>query len=238
MQITTHGSYLVKLTRLGMMNCFLVREEDGFTLVDALMSGSAESIIGAANQLGAPIRRILLTHAHIDHVGSLDKLHELLPDAEVAISTRDARFLKGDMSLDPNEPQDKLRGGYTPCKTEPTRLLNAGDKVGSLEVIATPGHTPGHISFFDHRDKTLIAGDAFTTLAGISTGGVFRLLFPLPAMATWHREITTRSAEALIKLQPSQLAVGHGPILVNPVPAMQQAVDEAKQKLPKVKRAA
>lgn len=238
MQITTHGSYLVKLTRLGMMNCFLVREDDGFTLVDALMSGSAESIVGAASQLGAPIRRILLTHAHIDHVGSLDKLHELLPDAEVAISTRDARFLKGDMSLDPNEPQDKLRGGYTPCKTEPTRLLNAGDKVGSLEVIATPGHTPGHISFFDHRDKTLIAGDAFTTLAGISTGGVFRLLFPLPAMATWHREITTRSAEALIKLQPSQLAVGHGPILVNPVPAMQQAVDEAKQKLPKVKHAA
>lgn len=238
MQITTHGGYLVKITRLGMMNCFLVREDDGFTLVDTLMSGSAEGILAAAKQMGSPIRRILLTHAHVDHVGSLDKLHELLPDAQVAISARDARFLRGDMSLDPNEPQDKLRGGYTPCKTVPDLLLNAGDRVGSLEVIASPGHTPGHISFFDVRDKTLIAGDAYTTTAGISTGGVFRLLFPLPAMATWHRETGVRSAEALIKLQPSQLAVGHGPMVTNPVSAMQQAVDEAKQKLPKVKHAA
>lgn len=233
MQITTHGDYLIKLTRYGMMNCFLVREDDGFTLVDTGMGGTAQGILAAAKQMGAPIRRILLTHAHIDHVGSLDALHELLPDAVVGIGARDAPFLRGDMSLDPDEPQDKLRGGYTPCKTAPDLLLKAGDRVGSLEVIASPGHTPGHISFFDVRDKTLIAGDAYTTMAGISTGGVFRLLFPLTAMATWHRETGVRSAEALIKLQPSQLAVGHGPMLANPVSAMQRAAEEARRKLPK-----
>jgi glyoxylase-like metal-dependent hydrolase (beta-lactamase superfamily II) len=228
MQITKHGDYLIQLTRWTLMNCFLVREADGFTLVDTGMSGSAQAILADARQLGAPIRRIILTHAHIDHVGSLDALHALLPDVEVAISARDARFLTGDHSLDANEPQVPLRGGYPICSTKPTRLLNAGDQVGSLEVIATPGHTPGHISFFDHRDQTLIAGDAFTTKGGISTGGTFRLLFPLPAMATWHKPTGIRSAEALVALEPKRLAVGHGKTLENPVTEMQKAVAEAK----------
>lgn len=231
MQITKHGDYLVQLSRLWVINCFLVRENDGFTLIDTGMSGTASAILNAAQKLDAPIRRIALTHAHTDHVGSLDALHELLPDAEVMISARDARFLQGDMSLDANEPQVKLRGGYVVCKTNPTRLLNPGDRVGSLEVIASPGHTPGHIAFFDHRDKTLIAGDAYTTQGGISTGGTMKLLFPLPAMATWHQGTGIRSAEALIALQPERLAVGHGKTLEYPVAAMQQAIDEAKSRL-------
>jgi glyoxylase-like metal-dependent hydrolase (beta-lactamase superfamily II) len=170
-----------------------------------------------------------LTHAHIDHVGSLDALHQLLPDVEVAISARDARFLTGDRSLDPDEPQDKLRGGYITCSTKPTRLLNAGDRIGSLEVIASPGHTPGHVSFFDHRDQTLIAGDAFSTKGGISTAGTLRILFPFPAMSTWHRPTALHSAEALIRLQPKRLAVGHGRVITDPIPTMEHAVAEAKR---------
>ena len=104
MKVTTYGAYLTQLTRLTIVNCFLVREDDGFTLVDTGMSGSANDIIKTAQALGAPIRRIALTHAHVDHVGSLDALHALLPDAEVLISARDARFLKGDKSLDVDEP--------------------------------------------------------------------------------------------------------------------------------------
>ncbi len=46
------------------------------------------------------------------------------------------------MSLDPTEPVDKLRGGWPIVKTHPTRSLEDGDRVGSLEVIASPGHTP------------------------------------------------------------------------------------------------
>jgi glyoxylase-like metal-dependent hydrolase (beta-lactamase superfamily II) len=229
MNITTHGNYLVQLERLTFVNCFLVREEDGFTLVDTGMSGSAKAILAAAEKLGAPIRRIALTHAHIDHVGSLDALHRLLPDAEVSISERDARFLRGDKTLDPDEPQDKLRGGYIVVQTTPNRLLKPGDCVGSLEVIASPGHTPGHVAFFDHRDGTLIAGDAYSTKAGITTGGTLRLLFPFTAMATWHKPTGIRSAEQLVQLQPARLAVGHGKVLDNPVPAMEQAIAEARR---------
>ncbi len=231
MRVTSHGNYLLQLTRYTAFNCFLVREADGFTLIDTGLGGSAQAILRAAEQHGLPIRRILLTHAHVDHVGSLDALHAMLPEVEVAISARDARFLTGDRSLDPDEPQVPLRGGYPLCTTRPTHLLSAGDVIGSLEVIASPGHTPGHVAFFDRRDGTLIAGDAFSTKAGISTGGTLRLLFPFPAMATWHKPLAIRSAEALCSLRPARLVVGHGPALENPVPAMERAIAEARRRV-------
>jgi len=229
LKTTPHGSYLFQLSRLGFVNCYLVREDDGFTLVDTGMSGSAQAIINAAQKLGAPIARIALTHAHVDHVGSLDALRARLPEAEVTITARDARFLTGDKRLDPQEPQVKLRGGYPVCTTKPTRLLAPGDRVGSLEVIASPGHTPGHASFLDVRDQTLIAGDAFQTLGGIAVSGILRPLFPLPALATWHLETALRSAEALRALEPSRLAVGHGSVLEAPLAAMDRAIATAQR---------
>src|SRR5690348_13765861 len=99
MKITQYGDNLIQMTRYTFVNCFLVREDDGFTLVDAGMSGTGKAILETAQKFGAPIRRITLTHAHIDHVGSVDELHKLLPDVEISISTRDSRFLTGDMSL-------------------------------------------------------------------------------------------------------------------------------------------
>ncbi len=231
MRIQTHGDNLIQLSMWYFpCNCYLVREADGFTLVDTAIY-SAKGILAAAQKLGAPIKRITLTHAHSDHVGSLDALRPSLPDVEVSISARDARFLRGDMSLDPDEPQVKLVGGYVTCQTTPTRLLQPGDHVGSLEVIASPGHTPGHIAFFDPRDGTVIAGDTINTQAGVVTGGTLRLLFPFHAMATWHKPTTLHSAEALVALKPNRLATGHGRVLDDPIPAMQGAIAEAKRHL-------
>src|SRR5579872_272848 len=129
MKISSHGSNLIQLTFLKFVNCYLVRENDGFTVIDTGI-GAARQIVQAAQKFDLPILRIVLTHAHDDHVGSLDALHELLPEAEVAITARDARFLTGDMSLDASEPQDKLRGGYHIRKTRPSRLLHEGDHIG------------------------------------------------------------------------------------------------------------
>ena len=110
-----------------------------------MIPGSAKVIQAAATKLDSPIVRIALTHAHSDHIGSLDALHALLPEAEVLISSRDARLLAKDMTLDPDEPKTKLSGGYPGAETRPTRTFEDGEKVGSLRVIATPGHTPGHL---------------------------------------------------------------------------------------------
>ncbi len=232
MKITQHGGELVQLTRfprLFPVNCYLVREDDGFTLVDTAIAGSGAAIIAAARSLGAPIVRIVLTHAHADHVGALDELHALLPGAEMLIGARDARFLHGDMSLDPAEPQVKLRGSYVRRATEPSRLLQAGDRVGSLTVVAAPGHTPGQIALLDMRDGTLIAGDAFQTRGGVAVAGTLRPLFPFPALATWHKPTALASARALRALMPTRLAVGHGVVLADPLGAIDRAIAVAER---------
>src|SRR5687768_9494885 len=97
-----------RISRLGFVNAYLVEEEDGLTLVDTLLQGGSKQIIAAAETVGAPIVRIALTHAHGDHIGSLDKLASALPGVEVLISARDARLLAKDKTLDPGEPQVKL----------------------------------------------------------------------------------------------------------------------------------
>lgn len=173
----------------------------------------------------APIVRIALTHAHGDHIGSLDALRERLPDAEVLISGRDARLLAKDKTPAPDEPEDaKLRGGYPGASTRATGLLAAGDRVGSLEVIPAPGHTPGQVAFLDTRDRTLIAGDAYTTVGGVATTARPYWRFPVAAMCTWHRPTALRSARELRALEPARLAVGHGPVVEAPVAAMDAAI--------------
>jgi len=218
-------SDITRITRYGVVNCYLVREEDGFTLVDTMLPGSKKKILAAAEQLGAPIKRIALTHAHGDHIGSLDALAEALPDAEVIISTRDARFLTKDMSMDPGEPgENPGKGSFPGAKTKPTRTVSAGDRIGSLEVVASPGHTPGHVAFLDTRDKTLICGDAYSTLGGVATTAKGRWQFPLPAYAAWHKPTALESARALAALKPARLAPGHGKIVEAPGAAMEAAI--------------
>lgn len=234
MRITTHGHHLVQLTRfprLFPINSYLVREDDGLTLIDTTIASSAPAIVEAARELGMPIKRIVLTHAHADHIGAVDALHQLLPEAEVLISARDARFLVGDMSLEPGEPRDKLRGGYQKIATKPTRLLNDGDRVGSLQVVASPGHTPGHIALLDTRDGSLIAGDAFQTHTGTVVAGTLRWRFPFSALATWHRPTALASARRMRALEPSRLAIGHGEVLEQPLAKIDQAIDEAARAL-------
>jgi glyoxylase-like metal-dependent hydrolase (beta-lactamase superfamily II) len=211
-----------RVTRFAMVNAYLVREDDGLTLVDTGM-GMAGRIQEAAATLGAPITRIALTHAHGDHIGSLDALAAALPGVEVAISARDARLMAKDKTLEPGE-SGKLRGSYPGAKTKPTRLLAAGDRVGSLEVVAAPGHTPGHVAFLDTRDGTLFCGDAFTTIGGVATTARLPWRFPLAYVATWDRAIELETARALRALDPARLAPGHGAIVENPGAAMDAAI--------------
>jgi glyoxylase-like metal-dependent hydrolase (beta-lactamase superfamily II) len=219
---------LTRVSRFGFVNAYLVEEDDGLTLVDTAIPGSAKAIRAAAEKLGRPIVRIALTHAHGDHIGSLDALAKALPDAEISISERDARLLAKNRTTDPGEPPEaKMRGFYPGAKTRPTRTLSAGDRVGSLEAIAAPGHTPGHVAFLDTRDRTLIAGDAFSTIGGVATSAKANPLFPLPVMATWHKPTALASARALRALDPSRLAVGDGPIVDAPGAAMDKAIARA-----------
>jgi len=226
MKVVQETDKLYRLTRFGMINCFLVQESDGLTLIDTGLPGSAKQILQASENLCAPIRRIVLTHAHVDHVGSADALIAALPGPEFAIGKREARLLAKDLRLEAGE-SGKTLVGFTGAKALPTRLLAEGDRIGSLQAVFAPGHTPGHLAFLDVRDNSIIAGDTFTTQTGLVVAGVFKPLFPFPALFSWNASLAIRSAAKLANLAPTLLAVGHGPTLISPARKINLALTEA-----------
>jgi glyoxylase-like metal-dependent hydrolase (beta-lactamase superfamily II) len=207
---------ITPFTRFHFVNAYFVQEDDGVTLVDTTMN-AAEKLIAAAP---GTIRRIALTHGHGDHVGSLDGLKKRLGDSvEVLMPEIDAQIHAGE--------REKTSGSWPKLETVPDVRLKPGDKVGSLEVVASPGHTPGHVAFLDTRDRALLAGDVFTTYGRVEVTNHFYPRFPLAAMVTWDKQRDLESARALRALEPSALLVGHGPVVQNPVAAIDAAIVRA-----------
>lgn len=240
MTIKEVSDHAFQLTRLGLVNCYLVREADGYTLIDTGLSGSAEAILEAARRLAvaAEIQRIVLTHAHADHTGSLDQLAHLLGKVHIAVGAREARLLpkppRQDRSLDPGEPKAPLRGLYSGVNSSPTELLTPGQRYGSLLCLGTPGHTPGHLSFLDERDGTLYAGDALVTVGSrVTIPGWAPWYFPFPNFATWHRPTALESVRRLFELASvrpvEQLAPGHGPVMPLSPKVLALAIVEAER---------
>ena len=231
MSHSEHGPNLIQITRFGLVNAYLVREDDGLTLVDTMISGSAGAIAQAIEAAGAPLRRLTVTHAHSDHVGSVDAVAERFAGIEIVFPERDARIMAGDRSLDPDESGPELRGfraaAFAKVKTRPARTLAPGDRLGSLEVIAAEGHTPGQVAFSDTRDGALLCADVYATLFGPVTSAKPTLRSPIPAIATWHRPPALESARRLRALNPSRLAPGHGKVVENPASVMDRALATA-----------
>ena len=225
MKVTPVGADGKQLTRVGLVNCFLVREDDGYTLIDTNLKGSEQDILGAAGDL--PIRRILLTHAHVDHVGSVDALTARVPGLELLASERSIPLLQRppDLSLRPGEV-GPIRGGTPGIASAVTRTIAEHERVGSLLVIDTPGHIHGHQAFLDERDGTLYAGDAFGSLTGLCVSGFTPWWFPMKAFS--NRDQARDSAVKLQSYSIHRVACGHGKVLEGGRKLLQGAIDRAR----------
>jgi glyoxylase-like metal-dependent hydrolase (beta-lactamase superfamily II) len=228
MQTHKIGARTWMLTHFKIVNMYLVAEPDGYTLIDTSMTGAAKSIINAAGALPGTIRRIVLTHSHADHAGSVDALAALLPDATFFWGAREARLIAGDRGLEPEEAQVRIPGSFVAVKSAPSQLLSDGDRVGSLEAIAAPGHTPGQLAFLNHEDGTLIAADAFTAFGGLRLVHDGPWYFPFAKWSTWHAPTALATARKLMSLRPVRIAVGHGPTFDPAAPALISALEHAE----------
>ena len=149
-------------------NAFLVEGGDGLTLVDVGWAGAARHITAAVGDLGrslADVRRIVITHAHPDHVRGLAEFRSTAPHAEVLVHADDSAWLQAGR-VPRGGRSNRIAGRvldsvpllhWTPV--EPDGHLAHGDVVDGLRVIHTPGHSPGHVVVVHEGSRTLLAGD-------------------------------------------------------------------------------
>lgn len=212
------------------VNTFMIgrrRDTRGWVLIDAGMPLAGGKLIDAARQRFGPTppRAIILTHGHFDHVGAIEALlakwnvpvyaHEL----ELPYLTGRSKYPPPDPTvgggmmarmsmLYPRGPID-LRGRVRPLPPD-----GVVPELPEWRWIHTPGHSPGHISLWRENDRTLIAGDAFTTTIQESASSAFsgepKVVHGPPKYFTPDWAAAWQSVEKLAKLEPNVAATGHG----------------------------
>ncbi len=167
---------------LGFVSAFVLVRGDEAAVVDTGVEGSEQAIgdvLASAGPGWAGVRHVVLTHRHPDHAGSVGGILDLAAGATAYVGAEDLAGL--DVS------------GLRP--------LADGDEVFGTRIVATPGHTAGHMAVFDPDTGVLVAGDALTNPGTLSG--------PSPEF-TEDMDVAVASVRALAELAPSIVLVGHG----------------------------
>jgi glyoxylase-like metal-dependent hydrolase (beta-lactamase superfamily II) len=149
------------------------------------------------------VSTIVLTHYHMDHIGSLKEL-TTITGAKVAVSKIDAAYVSGKQPY-PKPKNLLMRAVPLFMKAEPVDVditLEDGARIGNLLVIETPGHTEGSIMLYDEQRKVLFSGDTLRFDGKKITGG--------PKQFTWDELKEKESIEKISKLDFDLLLPGHG----------------------------
>lgn len=162
--------------------------------------GDLDRVLDAIDRAGVDIEKIFVTHGHLDHAGGVAELAQILKVPVEGPQLED-RFW-----IDAMQEQASMFG-FTPArKFEPDRWLEQGDTVNfgqiTLQVIHCPGHTPGHVIFFDSQSKLAFVGDV------LFRGSIGRTDFPRGN----HSDLINSIRNRLWPLgNDVQFVPGHGP---------------------------
>ncbi len=208
------------------INVLLTEEEDGWTLVDTGIAASAPRIEAVLEALGPGIpglRKVFLTHQHTDHTGGLKRILERAPGAELWAPEHEAEVVSGRRGYDPQSGRllRILSRGARPPGVPVDRVLGEGETVAGFRIIATPGHTPGHVSLLRDADGLLFTADAFGCMPRRLRVGVRRAFCTDPPQAK-------RSAQRLMDEDFATVVMSHGPVLrgIGARERLQKALEE------------
>lgn len=205
----TEDIWQIPLTPRNGVNAYLV----GDILVDAGYMLHGKKVVAALD--GHAVRIHALTHVHNDHAGGSRHVHEAL-GVPVWIGAGDAGYLReGTAPVPPGSRVASLLGRFAGAPAvEPERELREGDEFGhGFVVLDTPGHSPGHVSFWREADRTLICGDVFFHMNILTT--TVGLHQP-PDLFTYDPPQNRESERRLAELDPAVVCFGHGPVLRDP----------------------
>jgi glyoxylase-like metal-dependent hydrolase (beta-lactamase superfamily II) len=190
-------------------NVYVMKNWKELIVVDAGMPKNAGKILSYVRKLGeqpSSISTILLTHCHIDHVGSAYELRKAT-NAKVAIHAEDADFLAGKKALPrPNGVVGRLFRVaplfFWITTFQPDITLKEGDIVAGLKVIHTPGHTPGSIALINPKRELIFVGDTLRYSEGKISGP--------PKRFTPDADQAKLSIKKLSELEFETMLSGHG----------------------------
>lgn len=212
----TDNVYIVPEVRC---NTYLIADPDGLTLIDTGLPGSDRKILAYIANLGkAPqdLKRIILTHSDLDHVGGLAPLHKVTGartyasqvEADAIAAGKASRAIKRRGFSWRRLMISILSPFMKPKKFKVDEILKEGQVLpvgGGLRVVATPGHTPGHISLFAPASGVLFCGDSMVTEPNVIHGS-------RPGL-TWDDAQARASEKKQAALGARIVCSGHGPVV-------------------------
>jgi hydroxyacylglutathione hydrolase len=209
MQQLADDVWQIQLLPRNAINAYVI----GDLLVDAGTRFHGGKVVGELT--GRSIAAHVLTHVHNDHAGGTKHVKETL-GVPVWVGKDDAEALRTGKALPPpSMPGGSLLASAAGSpKVEPDRELREGEEIGpGFLVLETPGHSPGHLSFWREADRTLVCGDVFFNMNIVTTS--YGLRQP-PGLFTYDPPLNRRSERRLAELEPKLVLFGHGPPLREP----------------------
>ena len=226
------GIYSMGQSQGGNVHAYLLDDGNGLTLIDTLFDHDGQRILEQVQAIGKTVgelKHIILTHAHRSHLGGLARLKEL-SGAQIYAHEWEADIIAGDRKAQPVTffPHPPYRvyhlqvglnldiAKHHPAKVD--NYVHDSDRIGPLQVVFAPGHSPGHLAFYWAERKALIAGDAVCTWPTFMLGWKGFMLNPKQ-----HQQ----SLRLLAELEAEVLCVGHGePLKAGGGQRLKAALDE------------